>query len=204
METKGYRHNRAGTPRWLNIANLFTLARLACVPFAVRAILSAQHGRALGIVLGAALTDAIDGALARRFGMATSVGAYLDPITDKIFLSAIYISLAITSSIPWWLVIEIFTRDFLILAFSGAAILFTNVRRFPPTIWGKASTFLQIALALSILVRNASPDIVPAGRPGALVWMVAAVTALSGVHYLWRGLRDVAGKPAPSRGTILL
>src|SRR6202171_5631765 len=81
-------------PRWLNIANLLTLARLAAVPFAVRAILTNQHGRALAIVLAAALTDTVDGALARRFGMATSVGAYLDPIVDKLFLSAVYICLA--------------------------------------------------------------------------------------------------------------
>jgi cardiolipin synthase len=79
-------------PPWLNVANLFTLARLAAVPFAVRAILVGQHGRALAIVLAAGLSDTVDGALARRFGMTTSVGAYLDPIVDKLFLSAVYIS----------------------------------------------------------------------------------------------------------------
>src|SRR5258708_40035081 len=92
-------------PPWLNAANLFTLVRLAAVPFAVQAILLEHHGRALAIVLAAGLTDAVDGALARHFGMATSVGAYLDPIVDKLFLSAIYISLATVSSVPWWLVI---------------------------------------------------------------------------------------------------
>src|SRR5437870_12257387 len=125
-------------PRWLNVANLFTLVRLAAVPFAVQAILRREHKRALAIVLVAALTDTIDGTLARRFGMATRVGAYLDPITDKLFLSAVYISLASISSVPWWLVIEIFSRDFLILASCGAAILFLGVRSFPPSVWGKA------------------------------------------------------------------
>jgi cardiolipin synthase len=178
-----------GVPRWLNLANLFTLARLACVPFAVQAIVREEHGRALVIVLAAGLTDAIDGTLARRFGMATSVGAYLDPITDKLFLSAVYISLAVISSVPRWLVIEIFARDFLILTASGAAILFLRRRQFPPSIWGKASTFLQILCALVVMIGNAAPNSGASRWAAALTWPVAILTAFSGVHYLWRGLR---------------
>jgi cardiolipin synthase len=176
-------------PRWINIANLFTLVRLACVPFAVQAILRQQHDRALTIVLIGGLTDVIDGTLARRFGMATSVGAYLDPITDKIFLSAVYIALAMISSVPWWLVIEIFVRDFLILAGSGAAILFFRKRHFPPSVWGKASTFLQILCALVVMIGNAMEDSAASRWAGALIWPVAILTAFSGLHYLWRGLR---------------
>jgi len=177
-------------PRWLNIANLLTLARLAAVPFAVHAILTYQHGRALAIVLVAGLTDTVDGALARRFGMATSVGAYLDPIVDKLFLSAVYISLAMIGSVPWWLVIETFSRDFLILALSGAAILFLRMRRFPPSIWGKTSTFLQILCALVVMIANANPDSVAAWWARALFWPVAILTGWSGIHYLWRGFRS--------------
>jgi cardiolipin synthase len=178
-------------PRWLNVANLITLVRLAAVPFAVQAILSRQHGRALIIVLVAGLTDTIDGAVARRLGMATSVGAYLDPIVDKLFLSAVYISLAMISSVPWWLVVEIFARDFLILALSGAAILFLRIRRFPPSIWGKASTFLQILCALVVMIGNAAPDSAAARWSGALIWPVAILTGFSGLHYFWRGIRSL-------------
>ena len=174
---------------WLNIANLLTFLRLLAIPFAVQAILRGEHGRALAIVLVAALTDTIDGAVARRFGVATSVGAYFDPIVDKLFLSAVYVSLAVRTGLPpWWLVIEIFARDVLILASSGALMLYGK-RRFPPSIWGKASTFLQIALALTLLVNNAFGNIAPTGLVGALFWAVAALTAFSGIHYLWRALR---------------
>ena len=187
--------------QWLNVANLFTLARLAAVPFAVRAILLGRHGRALVIVLAAGLSDTVDGAIARRFGMTTSVGAYLDPIVDKIFLSAVYISLAMISSVPWWLVVEIFTRDFLILAFSGLAIVFLRMRRFPPSIWGKASTFLQILCALLVMIGNAFPDTAAARWSGVLIWPVALLTGFSGVHYLWRGLRSPGShSPAPIDG----
>jgi cardiolipin synthase (CMP-forming) len=192
-----------GVPRWLNIANLFTLARLAAAPFAVRAILLEQHGRALAIVLIAGLTDAIDGALARRLGLATSVGAYLDPIVDKLFLSAIYISLAVISAVPWWLVVEIFSRDFLILASSGALILFTRKRRFPPSIWGKASTFLQILCALAIMIGNAAPYSAASRWAGALIWPVAILTGISGIHYFWRGFRSLASRSgAPIDGGL--
>jgi len=156
----------------------------------------------LAIVLIAGLTDIIDGTLARRFGMATSIGAYLDPITDKIFLSAVYIALAMISSVPWWLVIEIFLRDFLILAGSGAAILFLRMRHFPPSVWGKASTFLQIFCALVIMIGNAAPGSVASRWGGALIWPVAVLTAFSGLHYLWRGLRgnvQGAGESPASR-----
>ena len=188
-------------PAWLNVANLFTLARLAAVPFAVRDILTGQHGRALVIVLAAGLSDTVDGAIARRFGMTTSVGAYLDPIVDKLFLSAVYISLATIGSVPWWLVVEIFTRDFLILASCGVAILFLHIRRFPPSIWGKASTFLQILCALFIMIGNAFPDTAAARWSGVLIWPVALLTAFSGVHYLWRGVRSPGSHTAaPLKG----
>jgi cardiolipin synthase (CMP-forming) len=177
-------------PPWLNIANLFTLARLAAVPFAVHAILHVQHGRALAIVLAAGLSDTVDGALARRFGTTTSVGAYLDPIVDKLFLSAVYISLAMIATVPRWLVVEIFARDFLILAACGVAILFLRIRRFPPSIWGKASTFLQILCALVVMIGNAYPDTAAARWSNALIWPVAILTGFSGIHYLWRGLRS--------------
>src|SRR5262245_37610570 len=99
-------------PPWINIANLLTLARLVAVPFAVKDILIGND-RALVIVLAAGLTDALDGAAARIFRVATDAGAYFDPIVDKIFLSAVYLALAATHKTPWWLVIEIFTRDVL-------------------------------------------------------------------------------------------
>jgi cardiolipin synthase len=178
-------------PRWLNIANLFTLGRLLAVPFAVQAILARENTLALAIVLAAALTDAVDGAIARRFGQTTRVGAYLDPVVDKLFLSAIYISLAAVSAVPWWLVIAIFIRDFVLLASSSALFLSRRMRRFPPTIWGKASTFLQIVLALLILIHGSAPN--------ALLWAVAALTGLSCVHYIWRGARELNAAP---RATI--
>lgn len=169
----------------MNAANLFTLLRLAAVPFAVRAILAGEHVQALLIVGIAAFTDAVDGAIARRFGQVTDAGAYFDPIVDKIFLSAVYISLALIASAPWWLVIEIFARDLLILALSGAALAFTTRRKFPPSIWGKLSTLLQILCALSLLIGNAEPGWTASH---IFVWPTAILTAGSGFNYIGRAV----------------
>ena len=126
--------------------------------------------------------------------MATQAGAYLDPLVDKLFLSAVYICLAVVSSVPWWLVAEIFARDFLILALSGAAMAFLGWRRFPPSVWGKASTFLQIFCALIVMIGNAAPQSIASGCGAALIWPVALLTGFSGIHYFWRGFREFRGR----------
>ena len=83
------------------------------------------------------------------------LGAYLDPIADKVLLSGVYISLAVARSIPSWLVVVILGRDLFLLATSGIALLFTAYREFRPSVWGKASTFVQIACATTWMAQNA-------------------------------------------------
>src|SRR5260370_27887845 len=87
-------------PRWFNLANLFTLLRLILVPYVIGAILDGRHGRALELFFLAALTDVIDGTLARSYGLGTEVGAYLDPIADQCLLSGIFLSLRATVAVP--------------------------------------------------------------------------------------------------------
>ncbi len=161
------------------LPNLLTLLRLASVPFVVERILAGDSRTALALFFFAAATDALDGLIARRFGQISRLGAYLDPVTDKIFLSATYLALAAAGRVPWWLVALIFGRDLLIVA--GVAIVYrrTGRREFPPSIWGKASTFFQIGLALSVLM--ASP-VTP-----VLLYAVLGLTAWSGIDYVRRG-----------------
>jgi cardiolipin synthase (CMP-forming) len=173
------------------IPNLLSLARLALAPFVFRAITSAEQTQALGLFACAAVTDGLDGMLARRFRQITPIGAYLDPIADKILLSGAYVSLAVVGSVPWWLVIVIFGRDVFLLASSGVVLVFTEFREFRPSIWGKASTFVQIACAVAWMTHNAvnSPAILALAR--GLIWPTAAITIWSGLHYSWRGWRLV-------------
>ena len=168
----------------LNAPNLVTLARLILAPFVAIDILNGRYGRAIILCFVAGITDVVDGLLARRFGKPTQVGAYFDPIADEILLSAIYIALGVAHAIPWWMVAVVFWRDLLILAMSAYGLLFTSIRKFPPSVWGKISTFFQIAAALAVMCDR---DGIPAPVTLA-VWVMVAATVWSGVHYTWRGM----------------
>jgi cardiolipin synthase len=177
--------------RLANAANLLTLARLLLAPFIFLAIVNGHNASALVLFACAAFTDGFDGMLARRFGQTTPLGAYFDPIADKVLLSGVYVSLAIAGSVPWWLVVVIFGRDIFLLASSGFALLFTAVRQFQPSVWGKASTFIQIVCAITWMTQNAVNSAGLHAVAQALVWPTAAATVWSGLHYTWRGIRLV-------------
>ena len=168
----------------LNLPNLFTLARLMLAPFIAYDILHNHNSRAIVLLFAAGFTDVIDGFLARRYGESTRVGAYFDPIADKILLGVIYICLGVAGAIPWWMVALVFGRDVLILAMAGYGLRFTSFRKFPPSVWGKISTFFQIAAALVVMGARAG---IPAPVTLALYLMVFG-TIVSGLHYVWRGI----------------
>jgi cardiolipin synthase len=190
--------NRGGAPEsarsqpsqlW-TVPNLLTCMRLVLVPFIVYAILTGRHRMALAAFFVAALTDALDGPIARYCGTVTAAGAYFDPIADKLLMSAVYLSLA-AASVPWWFVGIVFGRDLLILAFSGLALILWHHKEFPPSIWGKASTFFQVVTAVVWLARNAAPNPVLDALARGMLWPTAAITIASGIHYGTRGLRLV-------------
>lgn len=171
------------------IPNLLTVVRLLLAPFIFAAIVSGRHEIALALFAFAALTDGLDGLLARQIRQATPLGAYLDPIADKVLLSGVYLSLAVAGSIPSWLVAVIFGRDLFLLASSGIALLFTAFREFRPSVWGKVSTFVQVACATTWMGQNAAEWLPLHTLAQALIWPTAAFTIWSGLHYSWRGFR---------------
>jgi cardiolipin synthase (CMP-forming) len=175
-------------PRWVNVPNLFTLLRLLLVPFVILAILDGNHGRAMVLFLCAAATDVMDGATARHWGLTTQAGAYLDPIADKCLLSGVFLALAAARLVPRWFVAVIFGRDLYILFAAGFLLWLTPLRSFPPSAWGKASTFVQILTAVVWMARNVLPLPVLEALSSAILWPCAAFTVWSGIHYTWRGL----------------
>lgn len=178
-------------PRWLNLANLFTLARIALVPFILRAILESRHVAALELFFVASVTDVIDGFLARNCGQATPLGAYLDPIADKFLLSGLYLAFGATGAAPWWLVALVLGRDIYILLAVLFVMALTKVRKFPPSRWGKISTFVQIATVVTFLVENIWQIPIFQGIAAAMVWVCAAFTLWSGIHYTIRGTQTL-------------
>jgi cardiolipin synthase len=176
-------------PRWLNPANLLTLIRLVLTPYIVGAILAGQNARALELFLVAAITDGADGAVARSFGQATQVGAYLDPIADKFLLSGIFLALGATGSLPWWVVGIVFGRDIYILLAVIGILSLTRIRKFPPSRWGKIATFVQILTVILCMAQKSYPGTFFATLLAAMLWVCVGFTVWSGIQYTLNGLR---------------
>lgn len=169
-----------------NLPNVLTLARLAAVPF-VGLLLLAQTTltRDLAAVLfvAAAVTDFIDGAIARKRGITTDFGALLDPIADKALISVALIGLSALGDVPWWVTIVILGREF---AVTGLRMWVLRHGVIPASRGGKVKTLAQIiAIAMFLAVG-------PAWWVDAawVVMLIALVlTVVTGVDYLFRVLR---------------
>jgi len=177
------------------LPNLLTLGRLAALPFLIVAILEGRHGTALLIFLAAAISDIVDGFLARRFGMGSRLGAYLDPIADKLFLVSSFVVFALPATpsrlhIPSWLLALTISRDICILAMCGVGFFAFGIRSFPPSGLGKATTFLEISTVVALLLMNVGrmPEIVAR----VCFQLVAAFAGASGLHYVWRASRSLS------------
>jgi len=172
-----------------SLPNVITVARLALIPFIVRAIVAQDCMAALAMIAIAGASDALDGFLARRFQWQTRTGAYLDPLADKLMLTSVYVSLAVAGLAPVWLVVLIVGRDVVILSMVAAALAITRFRDFPPTIWGKINTALEIFTALTLVTGCAEIVRVTSTATTGLVCVTAASTVWSGIHYVGVGLK---------------
>jgi cardiolipin synthase (CMP-forming) len=174
----------------MNLPNLITLARLAIVPFVVLAILSRDWPLAFGLFLLAGLSDAVDGFIAKRFDMATELGAFIDPLADKALVISIYIALAYSEIVPRWLVVLVVFRDVIIIGGVLLASLMERPLTIKPLAISKINTFAQIAFAVFVLGGHAFlPSVEQAVLAGA--WVVAGLTAASAGAYLMLWLKHM-------------
>jgi len=165
------------------------------VPVVVWAIAIGQLQWAFVVFMVAAISDGIDGFLAKRFGMSTQLGAYLDPLADKVMIVSIYVTLGITGVVPLWFVILVVSRDLMIVGAIILSWLVGNPLTIKPHIVSKLNTAAQIlfaALALASLGFdfNAEPVLT------AVMWLVAALTLLSVGFYLAQWVRHMNGAKA--------
>ena len=174
------------------LPNFITLVRLAALPFFLLSIAEGKFGIALAIFVAAGISDGVDGYLARRFGMNSALGAYLDPIADKLLLMSSYLFLAVPSypavvKVPVWLAVIVISRDLLLLLVALLLILTSTKKRFPPTWRGKVATVTLIVTVLFVLCAN----VWDWPRSVVLIGFGAAATAtvLSGFDYVIRFVR---------------
>lgn len=165
------------------VPNQITLLRLGFLPFFLILISYEKYRWALLFLVIAGLSDGIDGLLARKLHQRSALGAYLDPIADKLLLSSSFVILAMAKKIGWWLTIMVLSRDFLILVVAAVIILISGYRPFPPSPLGKTTTFAQIVLVFAVVAAAAYPNSVLAEADRWLAYLVAVLTTISGFHY---------------------
>ena len=188
------------------LPNLLTFARLVALPFLINAIIEGEHMQAFAIFFAMAVSDFVDGYLARHFGMASPLGALLDPIADKLFLVSTFIVFALKSTpsnihIPIWLVLMTVARDVLIVIVALVMALSLGIKTFPPTFLGKANTFAEISTVVAILMNNI--DRMPAWVADVCFPVTLLLTIASGVHYVFRAsaaIARVSGAPPAAAG----
>jgi cardiolipin synthase len=176
-----------------HLPTALTLLRLALTPAVALAVLAERDRAALVFFLAAGVSDGVDGALARRWGAVTRLGALLDPVTDKILLVAVYLALAVRGVAPWWLVALVVARDLLILFVAGVLLAAKRAAEFRPSVWGKAATTIHVATVTTLLVLQATGWGWVRPPAAALVLLAGAATLWSGCHYGWLAARHLRG-----------
>jgi cardiolipin synthase len=174
----------------LSIPNLITLGRILLVPVVVWAIAAGQMTIAFVLFLAAGISDAVDGFLAKRFGMATELGAYLDPLADKAMLVSIYVALGITHAVPRWLVILVVSRDIMIVSAVILSWLVDKPVPLKPLPVSKLNTVAQIALACVVMAALGF-DFDASMAVTALTALVTALTLLSIAFYVAEWVRHM-------------
>ena len=180
-----------------NLPNLITLARLLSVPLAIWLILGQRYGAAFWVFVGAGVSDALDGYIAKRWNRRTRLGAMLDPAADKALLTGVYLTLAVAGHLPAWLVFLVILRDFLIVL--GYVIIRSTASRtrLDPLYISKINTLVQIFLVGFVLAREGLG--VEAGVETTLLIAAAAITTVwSGLSYLARCARLSPGSDRPA------
>jgi cardiolipin synthase len=173
----------------LTAANQLTLLRLVLVPVFAICMLYGRPGWALVTFLVAGATDAFDGLIARRTGHATTLGAWLDPMADKLLLLTMFVMLTMpglgfANRLPLWLTVLVISRDVAIVLTVAIVNLAVARRTFRPTLLGKAATATYILTGVVTLYQNYRGEASPLVR--ACVYLSLAVTLLSGFDYILR------------------
>ncbi|MPZ18066.1 MAG: CDP-alcohol phosphatidyltransferase family protein [Luteitalea sp.] len=178
----------------LTPANQLTLLRMLLIPAFALLVLYGHLGTGLLVFLLAGLTDLLDGVIARRSGQKTALGAWLDPVADKLLLLTAFVLLTLPlphllHRLPVWLTVLVLSRDIGIVATVAIFNLAVEQRTFRPSIYGKLATAIYVGTGVITLYYNyiARPSVVPS----VFVWAALAITIVSGLHYLVRAARII-------------
>lgn len=178
----------------LTLANQLTILRIMLIPVFVLLVVYAHLGWGLVVFLIAGITDALDGLIARRAGQRTSLGAWLDPMADKLLLLTTFIvltlpGLPLTNHIPLWLTAFVISRDVVIVGVVAIVSLAVGPRTFRPSMLGKLATATFILTSIVIMYFNYRQE--RSLVVDLFVWASLAVTLISAVDYFLKLRRQI-------------
>jgi len=169
----------------MGLANWLTVLRILLIPVFVTLLVYGQRGPALLVFLAAALTDWLDGYVARQQGSQSRLGAFLDPLADKLLLVSSFVTLTWLRALPFWIAAVVISRD-VILMVGALAIHMAGGRITPrPTRAGKLATFFQV---LTVLTGLLAPFYDVPGLDRLVLWLAAGFTVGSGLQYIVQGM----------------
>lgn len=172
----------------LNLPNTLTFLRIILIPVFVASMIYRRYDYALYIFAIAAITDTLDGLIARLKGLKTPLGTFLDPLADKFLLVTSFILLAIYDFIPLWLTITIISRDIIIVTGWIVLYLVTHSSKVEPSIAGKIAISLQLILIWYRLIEINIPEM--PDLHNYLIYLTALFTIISGLHYIYKSLKE--------------
>lgn len=174
--------------RVLNLPNSLTIARIVIIPLFIIAVIYKRYDYALYMFIVAALTDTLDGFIARLTNQKTALGTFLDPLADKFLLITSFIVFSMNGWLPKWLTITVISRDVIVITGWVLVYLITHTSNVKPTVTGKAAIAMQLILLCYVLL-DINVGFLPNDIQNVLIWLTAALTIISGLHYIYRGFK---------------
>jgi len=178
----------------MNIPNSLTIFRILLIPVYIGLLVYERFDEALIVLLVAGITDALDGTIARAANQRTRLGAFLDPLADKLLLTSGFVTLSSIHLIPSWVTIVVVSRDAMLLLGTAVAQFTESPIDITPTFLGKGTTFLQLTYVLLVIFLSSRH--MELEMLSALLFGMVAFTICSGCHYLYRGYRRTGSDPS--------
>lgn len=178
----------------MNVPNSLTILRILLIPVFVGFLIYERYDYSLGVLLVAGLTDGLDGTIARVANQRTRLGAYLDPLADKLLLTSGFVTISVLHLIPLWIAILVVSRDVILMTGTVVARQTESRVDLSPTLLGKGTTLFQLVyliLVVGLTSRHMDLQVI---QP--LLYFMVGLTVLSGFHYLYRGYVHVNASEA--------
>jgi cardiolipin synthase (CMP-forming) len=173
----------------MNVPNSLTTLRILLIPIFIGFLVYERYEYALGILLLAGLTDGLDGTIARVANQRTKLGAYLDPLADKLLLTSGFITLSVLHLVPLWIVILVVSRDLILMTGALLLCLTQSSLDISPSLLGKGTTLFQLSYIILVVVLTSHHMDLRLIQP--LLYLMVILTVVSGFHYLYRGFSSL-------------